>query len=91
MGTLGVTQAKLITLTDYSKTTVSLLVNDRQDYTPEIIRDISKALEIAPFELLMHPSEAMALRALRADAFKVIQHSKPLNRDEATERTGTNG
>lgn len=83
MKTLRVKQSELIERTGWSKTQASLLFNDRQDYTPEIIRDAAEALHIQPYELLMHPEDAMALRALRNDALRVVETSRPL------ERTGT--
>lgn len=85
MKTLGIKQADLVEKTDLGTTAISLLYNDRQDYTPSIIRDVSSALNIAPYELLMHPDDAMALRQLRKDALQVVRSS------EAFERTGTNG
>jgi len=65
---LGVNQAKLVEKTDYSKATISLLVNDQQDYNPTYVRDMSRALNIAPFELFMHPDDAAALKRLMAEA-----------------------
>lgn len=79
------TQADLVGKTDYSKAQISLLYNDRQSYTPEIIRDMALALNIAPYELLMHPEDANALRRFRREALQVVHIS------EAFDRTGTNG
>ena len=92
MGTAGVNQAAIVERTTLSKTAVSLLANDRQDYTPEIIRDIAAALNIAAHELLMHPKDAMAFRALRADAVRIVEREAALSdKGESTPRTGTNG
>lgn len=94
METLRVNQAALIEKTGLSKTAISLLVNDRQDYTPEIIRDIADALNIATYELLMEPDDAMNLRALRNDAIRVVEHAASKRiREQADERkrTGTDG
>ncbi|WP_037568763.1 helix-turn-helix domain-containing protein [Sphingomonas sp. S17] len=93
MATLGVNQATLIEKTGLSKTAISLLVNDRQDYTPEIIRDVADALNIKRYELLMDPEDAMNLRALRNDALRVVQHAQALTQREEKngQRTGTDG
>ena len=91
MKATGVTQAVLISKTNLSKTAVSLLVNDRQDYTPEIIRDVALALNVAPHELLMDPEDAMALRALRQDALRVVEHGNHIDELAARRRTGTEG
>lgn len=89
MRTLSVRQADLIEKTDLNTTAVSLLYNDRQDYTPEIIRDVARALNLAPYELLMHPEDAMALRQLRRNAIQVVETSKTL--DTSRDGTGTDG
>ena len=93
MATLGVNQATLIEKTGLSKTAISLLVNDRQDYTPEISRDVADALNIKRYELLMDPEDAMNLRALRTDALRVVQHAQALTQREGKDgqRTGTDG
>lgn len=95
MATLHVKQSALIEATGYSKTAISLLVNDRQDYSPEIVRDIAAALNIAPYELFMDPKAAMSLRALRKDAVRVVENDEQLERLEressADRRTGTDG
>lgn len=91
MKALSVRQADLVDRTEYGKTTISFLVNDQQDYNPEIIRDLSAALNIAPFELLMHPHDAMGLRQLRKDALQVVKSSEALDRAVEAERTGTDG
>lgn len=96
--TTGVSQAQLVGKTELSKTAVSLLVNSRQDYDPMIVQTIADALNIRPYELLMHPDDAMALRRLRNDAIEVVQNSasfgeaKPSeSKGETPRRTGTNG
>ncbi|TKD50196.1 helix-turn-helix domain-containing protein [Sphingomonas baiyangensis] len=88
LGTLGVSQADLVGKTDLSKTTISLLVNARQDYDPTIVQTIADALNVRPYELLMQPEDAMALRRLRKDAIEVVEHSGKL---EAARGTGTDG
>jgi transcriptional regulator with XRE-family HTH domain len=89
MRTLHVRQADLVEKTDLNTTAVSLLCNDRQDYSPAIIRDVARAMNIAPYELLMHPEDAMALRQLRRNAVQVVETSKTL--DSPREATGTGG
>jgi len=92
MRTLKVNQAKLVEDTGYSKTTVSLLYNDQQDYSPSIVRDVASALKIPHYELLMHPDDAMAMRQLRKDALRVVENSKRLdNVVELPQRSGATG
>ena len=69
-------QADLCRLTDYPKAKVSELVNGKQRYNRDILNDISKALNIYPFELLMHPEDAFQQRrmAQAIEQFRPIQH-----------------
>lgn len=62
------TQAQLANELDMNKAKVSLLVSEKQQYSQEDITILSEFLGLAPYELLMHPDEAMALRRFRASA-----------------------
>lgn len=72
MDALGVNQAEMIRRTDWSKATASQLYNNKQDYSPKIVNEAAKALNLHPFELLMKPDEAMALRQQRAAALTIV-------------------
>lgn len=85
MKTLHVKQAHLARQCDWEPSTMHGIYHGRTDYYREIVNLIAKKLNIQPYELLMHPDEAMALRALRKDAMRVVETSKPLD------RTGTDG
>jgi hypothetical protein len=71
--TTKTSQAELGRLTDYPKAKVSDLVNGKQRYNRDILNDVAKALNIYPFELLMHPSDAMAQRQMRIAVKKFVQ------------------
>lgn len=64
-------QADLMRLTGYPKAKVSDLVTGKQRYNREILNEIAHALNIRPYELLMHPADAMAIRRVRDDAKKI--------------------
>lgn len=68
MDALGVRQRDLIDRTGYNKTTVSHLVSSRTDYSPTIVRDVAQALQIAPWELFLPPSDVAELKKLVANA-----------------------
>lgn len=68
MDTLRVRQADMVERAGWSKTTASLLYNRQQDYSPRLIEEAAVALNIAPFELLLHPDDAMAIRRMRESA-----------------------
>lgn len=72
MDTLGVNQAEMIRRTDWSKATASQLYNNVQDYSPKIVNEAARALNLMPFELLMRPDEAMALRRQREAAIVLV-------------------
>lgn len=76
MDTLQVRQADMMRRTGWSKTTASLLYNCQQDYNPELVRTAAAALNLAPWELLMPPAEAMALRRLRDSALTIAAEER---------------
>lgn len=63
--TLQVSQAELVRRTDYPKAKVSDLVTGKQRYNRDILNDIASALNLHPYELLIHPEDAMAQRQMR--------------------------
>lgn len=86
---LKVSQARLGALLDLNKTTVSHLVNSQVDYTPEYVRDIARVLEIAPYELFLHPDDAAALKRMMEDAAKAGELDRRIRL--VSDRTGTDG
>lgn len=70
---LKVSQADLVRLTDYPKAKVSDLVTGKQRYNRDILNDISKALNLYPYELLMHPEDAMGQRRMRKAAEEIVR------------------
>ena len=82
-------QAELGRRTDYPKAKVSDLVTGKQRYNRDILNDVSKALNIYPYELPMHPDDAMAQRRMvqAIEKFVKIPHGgtagDPAGEDEA--------
>lgn len=69
----------------WSRSTASGLWNLSQKYTQERVDEVALWLGIAPYELLMPPPEALALRRLRETAFAITgglspQADAPLSR-----------
>jgi transcriptional regulator with XRE-family HTH domain len=64
LGATDTTQAELGRRTDYPKAKVSDLVTGKQRYNRDILNDVAKALNIAPYELLRHPDDAYADRRM---------------------------
>jgi transcriptional regulator with XRE-family HTH domain len=66
-------QAELVRRTGYPKAKVSDLATGNQRYNRDILNDIATALNIHPFELLLHPDEAMAQRRMRKLAEQMVR------------------
>jgi len=77
MDALGVRQVDMISRAGWSKTTASLLYTGIQSYSPKLLNEAAGALGVRTFELLMRPSEAMALRRLRESAEAIFNDSSP--------------
>lgn len=71
MGALDVKPVDLVRETGMSKATISDIVNGRTNYYRALVNQMALVLRIEPFELLMHPDEAFALRRLRATALSI--------------------
>lgn len=72
MRSLRVTQAELVRRLDWPKSKMSMLVNSRRHYNRDMINQISHALNIEPFELLLPPERAMGFRAMQKDALRIV-------------------
>lgn len=70
--TLGKSQADIARDLEMNKAKVSLTANGKQPYDRDDINAISEYLNLAPFELLMHPADAMSMRQLRATAEEIV-------------------
>ena len=53
------------------KATMSAIFNGKTNYYREVVNIFADALNIRPYELLMHPEDAMAIRRLRVDARQI--------------------
>lgn len=67
----GKRQADLARDLDWNKAKVSLTASGKQPYDRDDVNEASAYLNIAPYELLMHPDDAMALRRLRQDVARI--------------------
>lgn len=90
MDHLGVRQRDMVERCDWSKATASQIYNGVQDFSPRIVLEAATALNVEPFELLMPPERAMALRRLRASAEEIVTMAHDAE-EAAALRDGTNG
>ncbi len=82
MGSLRVRQADVMKLTGYSKATMSELTNGKQRFNRDILNEVARALGVRPFELLMHPDDAMAIRQVRDSAARLATERVPTDAPE---------
>lgn len=66
-------QVDLMKRTGWSKATASQLVNGEQTFSPSILKTASEAFGIEPFELLLPPDRALAMRQFYKGAIKVVE------------------
>jgi transcriptional regulator with XRE-family HTH domain len=64
----GKRQAQLVAELGWHSTTAHRLWHGRQPYRRDFLNEAARWLEIAPFELLLPPPEALALRSIRQSA-----------------------
>ena len=64
MDTHRVIAADIVRETGWPKSRVSEIVNGKTSYYREIVNELARVLRIHPFELLMHPFDAFAIRRL---------------------------
>lgn len=61
-------QVDFVNHTGWVKSRVSKMWNGHQPYSRDLVNTVSAWLGIEPYELLMHPIEATAIRQLRESA-----------------------
>jgi transcriptional regulator with XRE-family HTH domain len=71
LAALNMRQARLCEVTGWDKRKASDLVGGKQRYNRDAVNEAAAALNIAPFELLLSPADAMALRRLRDTALAI--------------------
>ncbi len=67
----GKKQSDIVRDLEWNKARISLMVSGKQPYTRDAVNELAAYLNIRPFELLMHPEDAMALRAMKADLSRI--------------------
>jgi hypothetical protein len=73
----GKKQADVVRDLDWNKARVSLTASGKQPYNRDDVNEIAMYLNLSPFELLLHPDDAMALRRLREDMIRLAHKQEP--------------
>lgn len=76
LSALHLKQARIVELTGWSKGKVSKLYNGDAQYTRDIVNEVARAIHVRPFELLLHPEDAMAIRRLRESAVTIAADAR---------------
>lgn len=82
-------QADIVNDLDWNKAKVSLTASGKQPYTRDDVNEIADYLNLRPYELLMHPDDAMALRRLKAEMIRLAHEEEERasrSPDESDER-----
>lgn len=75
-------QADIVRDLDWNKARVSLMLSGKQQYTRDAVNELSLYLNIRPYELLMHPDDAMRLRRLKEDAIRIAHDATSIEPDD---------
>lgn len=73
--TLGKRQADIVRDLDWNKARVSLTVSGKQPYSRDDVNEVAKYLNLYPYELLMHPDDAMSMRRLRSEMIRLAHEN----------------
>lgn len=77
-------QASLVNELGWDKSRANFVYHGKQPYRRDLVNEIATWLQIEPYELLMDPKEAIAIRYLRAAARSIAEGSPlPASTDPA--------
>ena len=79
--TLGRKQADFVRDLGWNKSKASLVWRGEQAYTRDMVNEVSNYLHLQPYELLMHPAHASAIKRLRDTAKTITQMDGNVLRD----------
>lgn len=91
---LGKRQVALVNELGWDKARANFVFHSKQPYRRDVVNQVARWLGLKPYELLMHPREAQALKALRRSAAVIVaeEDAPPFERSDAKRRrSGTRG
>lgn len=75
---MGKRQADVVADLGWNPARISLMLRGKQQYTRDALNQLAAYLQLQPYELLMRPEEAMALRRLRELAETIASYATDL-------------
>jgi hypothetical protein len=85
----GKKQADVVADLDWNKARVSLMASGKQPYTRDAVNELADYLNLRPYELLMHPDEAMRMRRLRSEMIRLAHENETGEDDMPAEKVST--
>lgn len=73
----GKKQSDLVTELGWLKNTAHRIWHGKQPYRRDVLNMVAQWLDLQPYELLMPPAEAIALRSLRQNAAAIVAAGDP--------------
>ena len=83
---LGKKQSDIVRDLDWNKARVSLMIRGAQQYTRDAVNELADYLNLRPYELLMHPDDANAMRRFKADAIRLAHIAESEEQAEALKK-----
>jgi transcriptional regulator with XRE-family HTH domain len=74
-------QSDLVKDLEWNKAKASLLANGKQAYSRDDVNEVADYLNVRPFELLMHPDDAHAMRRLKAEMIRLVHENRELEEE----------
>ena len=81
-------QSDVVNDLGWNKAKISLMARGKQPYDRDAINELAAYLHVEPFELLLPPERAMAIRQYRASAEQVVKLTSDADANDAR-KTGT--
>lgn len=88
MRSKNMTQAALGKATGWSKATVNDIYHGKTKYYRDILNECARALQINPYELLMPPELANAIKAQTESSFTIVERFREIE-PSGVVKTGT--
>jgi hypothetical protein len=83
METVGISQAALAKKCGFTNSTMHGIYHGRTSYYRDLLNTVATQLNVEPYELLMPPAFAMALRRQREDSVRIAEETRPLRTAES--------
>lgn len=89
MASLGKRQADIVADLDWNPAKISLMLRGKQQYNRDAVNQLAEYLNLRPYELLMHPEDAMSMRRLLDTAVRIAaEERQPYRAEDESDSLG---